>query len=176
MSAETVAALRILALGTAAAVAYGIAHDLVTAHVCVEYFTVGHPPMIASEAPVALALVWGVLGTWYVGLVLAIPLACGARLGDAPPWAWSRLVRPLAVLLAVMAVGALCAGASGGMLARRRGWSLPAELGELVPGDRHARFIGVWCAHAASYAIGLVGGLALPIVVWFQRARAGVRA
>lgn len=173
MRAEIIAGLRILALCVGAAIAYGVLHDLVTAHVCVEYFSIGHPEVIASENPILLALVWGVLGTWYVGVVLAIPLYCGARLGAAPAWPWRRLVRPLALLLAAMAVGALVAGVVGHGLARRNGWALPGALGDLVARERHARFIADWCAHAASYGIGFLGGLVLPVVVWIRRGPAG---
>ena len=37
-----------------AAVCYGIAHDHVTARVCVEYFTVGHPPVTGPESRVTM--------------------------------------------------------------------------------------------------------------------------
>ncbi len=39
--------LAILFMCIAAAVVYGVVHDQVTARVCVEYFTVGHPRIIA---------------------------------------------------------------------------------------------------------------------------------
>jgi hypothetical protein len=151
------------------AIAYGIAHDLVTAHVCVEYFTVGHPDWFGTEQPVLLALGWGVAATWYVGLVLAIPLVCAARLGAFPPVGAAQLVRPLLGLLALMACCAAAAGIIGWAVARWRGLSLPGALGDLVPRDRHARFIGDWCAHAASYLVGFLGGLALPVLIWRRR-------
>ena len=171
MRGDLLAEVKIVTLCVGAAVLYGILHDLVTAHVCVEYFSVGHPRVIASDHPILLALVWGVLGTWYVGAVLAIPLVCGARLGAAPPWAWRRLVRPLAVLLVVMACAALVAGISGHGLALRFGWPLPGGLSDDIPRERHARFIADLCAHGASYGVGFVGGLVLPVVVWLQRAK-----
>jgi hypothetical protein len=31
-------------------VVYGIVHDQVTARVCVEYFTVGHPPVFQTNS------------------------------------------------------------------------------------------------------------------------------
>ena len=48
------------------AISYGIIHDMITAHFCVEYFTIGHPKIIESESPVLLALLWGVIATWWV--------------------------------------------------------------------------------------------------------------
>ena len=53
--------LKIIGLGVVGAVAYGIAHDNVTARVCVEYFTIGHVPIFGTENPTLLALGWGVL-------------------------------------------------------------------------------------------------------------------
>ncbi|MGC9367543.1 MAG: hypothetical protein ACP5FK_10960 [bacterium] len=46
------------------AVGFGIIHDLVTAHVCVEYFSIAHPPVISGGLPIFYALVWGVIATW----------------------------------------------------------------------------------------------------------------
>ena len=165
----TSAVVRIVGLCIGAAVTYGMLHDLVTAHVCVEYFTIGHDRLIESEHPVVLALLWGVIATWYVGAVLAIPLACAARCGTAPPLLVADLVRPLVTLLAIMAVSAALAGLVGWVLAMRQGLRLPGALGDLVASDRHARFIAAWWAHAASYLVGFVGGLTLPVLVWRRR-------
>src|SRR5438046_4370100 len=85
------------------AVAYGIAHDQVTARVCVEYFTVGHPPIFRTEDPTLLGLGWGVIATWWVGVLLGVPLAIFARAGTRPKRSARSLVRPLAWLLVVKA-------------------------------------------------------------------------
>src|ERR1044071_7564566 len=37
--------LRIVALALGAAILNGVLHDQVTARICVEYFTIGHPPL-----------------------------------------------------------------------------------------------------------------------------------
>src|SRR5262249_24259868 len=78
-----------------AAVAYGIAHDQVTARVCVEYFTVGHPPVFATDDPTWLGIGWGVIATWWVGLLLGVPLAVVARVRSRPKRLGGSLVRPL---------------------------------------------------------------------------------
>lgn len=44
----------------AATCCLGLAIDLVTANVAVEYFTVHHPKVVDSESPWVMALVWGV--------------------------------------------------------------------------------------------------------------------
>ena len=53
----------IVALCVLAAVTYGVAHDQVTARVCVEYFTVGHEPIFGTDDPTLLGLGWGILAT-----------------------------------------------------------------------------------------------------------------
>ncbi|MBV8223051.1 MAG: hypothetical protein JO293_06785, partial [Candidatus Eremiobacteraeota bacterium] len=72
---------RIWVLCIAAAVLYGELHDQITARVCVEYFTIGHPPLFPTDDPTLLGLGWGVVATWWVGLVLGAGLAVAARAG-----------------------------------------------------------------------------------------------
>jgi H+/Cl- antiporter ClcA len=169
-SPEVRACLALIGLCVAAAIAYGVAHDLVTTRVCLEYFTVGHPDWFGTEDPLLLALGWGVAATWYVGLVLAIPLVCAARFGIAPPWGARQVLPSLLILLAVTGGCAAIAGLAGWVIARSRELSLPGALGDLVPRERHAHFIAAWCAHGASYAVGFIGGLVLPVVIWRRRA------
>ena len=45
-------------------VIYGIIHDQITARLCVEYFTVFHPPVFATQNPTLLGLGWGIIATW----------------------------------------------------------------------------------------------------------------
>jgi hypothetical protein len=33
------------------AMIYGIVHDQITARICVEYFTIGHPPVFDTDSP-----------------------------------------------------------------------------------------------------------------------------
>ena len=87
--------LKIVALCVGAAVLYGIAHDQVTARVCVEYLTIGHPRVFATESPTLLALGWGVIATWWVGLLLGFPLSFAALRGSKPRRTARSLVRPV---------------------------------------------------------------------------------
>ena len=41
----------ILLLSEFAAIGYGIVHDQITARVCVEYFSIGHPPIFPTDDP-----------------------------------------------------------------------------------------------------------------------------
>lgn len=154
-----------------AAVCYGIVHDQVTARVCVEYFTVGHPPVFATDDPTLLGIGWGVIATWWVGLLLGVPLAIVARAGSRPRRSVGSLVRPVAYLLAAMAVCALAAGVIGWMLASRGAVFFVGPIARAVPAERHVPFLADLWAHSASYLIGLVGGIGVIVLVWRSRGR-----
>src|SRR4051812_1038027 len=96
--------LAIVALCVCLAVAYGIIHDQITARICVEYFTIGHPPVFNTSSPTLLGLGWGVIATWWVGLILGVPLALVSRLGPWPKKTVTSLIRPMLKLLMTMAV------------------------------------------------------------------------
>ena len=164
--------LRIVLLSVALAILYGIAHDLVTAHVCVEYFTIGHPRVIDSTAPVDLALTWGVLATWWMGLGLGLILGLACRVGRRPRIDWLGVLRPALVLLATMAVLAAAGGLLGGWFAARGEVRLLGRLAERVPADRHVAFLGCLWAHLTSFAAGALGGIVLAVVLWRRRGRA----
>jgi hypothetical protein len=73
-----------------AAISYGIIHDMITAHFCVEYFTIGHPKIIyltpsfaelidSSKHSKFLAAGWahtssylsGIIGTIFVCIIIS---------------------------------------------------------------------------------------------------------
>ena len=164
-------ALKIIGLCILAAIAYGIVHDQITARICVEYFTVFHPPILGgSQSPTLLALGWGVIATWWVGMLLGVPLAFVARLGSWPRLAASDLLPMIRTLLIIMAVCALIAGVTGYF----RG-VMPEYIAQLLPPERHRRFLADWWAHSASYGSGFVGGVVLWIVAFWKRLRASRR-
>lgn len=165
------AAFRIVLLSIAAAVTYGIVHDQVTARVCVEYFTIGHAPVFETQSPTLLGIGWGILATWWVGLILGVPLAMTARWGSRPKLGASDLTRPVAVLLGCMALIALAAGAVGYFCAGAGFVRLVGHLAERVPQIRHVAFLADLWAHNASYASGFLGGILLCVWVWRQRGR-----
>jgi len=171
-----VAYLRIVALGLAAAIGYGIVHDQVTARVCVEYFTVGHPRIIASESPTILGLVWGVVATWWVGLPLGIALAFAARGGGWPALDVSDLRGGVFILLGVMALCAVVAGVVGHELAVTGQVGFPSEWAPGVAPSKRAALIGDWWAHSASYDVGILGGMVLCAVTFWRRWRRSRRA
>lgn len=163
--------LRIVLLCIAAAVLYGITQDQVTARVCVEYFTVGHPPLFDTDSPMLLAFGWGTVATWWVGLLLGLGLAVAARAGRGPKRTASELVRPIARLLGVIAASSLLAGVVGWFLARAGAITLAPYLASRIAPDCHAAFLADGAAHLAAYAVGGLGGVVLSWRVWRARQR-----
>ncbi len=168
--------LRIVALCIGAAVAYGIVHDQVTARISIEYFTIGHPRLFASDDPTPHALAWGVIATWWVGLMLGVPLAIAARRGARPKLDARRLVRPIGVLILAMAMCALAGAAIGRVGAERHWFALFGDLRERVPPEKQVAFMTAGGAHSASYLVGFAGGVALIIRTWRRRGRLAPQA
>jgi hypothetical protein len=162
-------AVAIVALCIGSAMFYGILHDQVTARVCVEYFTIGHPPIFPTESATLLGIGWGVIATWWMGLLLGVPLAFAARAGGRPKLSVRSLIRPIIGLLVVMGICAILAGLTGYALGRSGSIYLLEPMASRIPGDRHARFLADLWAHSASYFVGLVGGIAVVVRVWRSR-------
>lgn len=150
-------------------VGYAILNDLVTAHLCVEYFTVGHPDIGLSE-PIPLAFAWGFLASWWVALPAAVVLALAAAGGARPFVGWPRVRRFL--LTAGLATAGLsaAAGLTGYLLARAGEIRLVGTLAENVPVEKHALFLADLWIHLTAYACAV---LAVGLGAWaLWRARA----
>ena len=167
--------LKIIFLCIVAAIVYGILHDQVTARVCVEYFTIGHPPIFHTEDPTLLAFGWGVIATWWMGLILSIPAVLAARVGSWPKFDAAHLVRPVGVLLIVMACASLLAGIAGYFMAQAGVVWLVGSLASRVPAAKHVAFLADLSAHLAAYGVGFFGGLVLSVWVLFRRRRLAKR-
>lgn len=162
--------LQIVALGVAAAVLYGILHDQVTVRVCLEYFTVFHPPVFHTTNPTLLGLGWGVIATWWVGLPLGVLLAVAARRGSRRQKLTARELLPsVGSFLVVLGAAATVAGVLGWWLATRGVIEAPPWVAAMIPVERQARFFGAWWAHSTSYLVGAAGGVVLSILTWRRR-------
>ncbi len=162
--------IRILLLCVVASVAYGIVHDQFTAHLCVEYFTVAHPPVFATTSPLLQGLGWGVIATWWVGAFLGLVLALSARVGGRWKLKASELVRPVFLLMAVTALTATACGLTGYLLFKAHrigiaGWE------DAIPPEKHAAFSADIWSHLASYGMGFAGGLFLCAQTLWRRWR-----
>lgn len=161
----------ILLLSVGAAILYGIVQDQVTVRVCVDYFTVGHPPVFDTTSPTLLALGRGVIATWWMGLILGVPLVVAARAGSRPKLSARHLIGPVAIVLGGTAAASLAAGLAGWFFAKM-GWvRLVPDPARLVPEERHHRFIANLWAHWAAYGSGTVGALTLCVRTWKRRGR-----
>ncbi len=161
-------ALRILGLCVLASVLFGVVFDLISCRICLEYFTVHHPPIFPTEDPILLGLAWGVFATWWMGALLGGVLAAACLLGPAPPLPARRLVRPVALGLgAVFAAAVLvwlliyAIGTWGPM------WADPSRK-EPVP-DLDRRLMSSALAHGFAYNASALFGLGLAI--WCVRTR-----
>ena len=163
--------IAIILLCIAAAVCYGIVHDQITARICVEYFTIGHPPVFGTTDPTLLGLGWGILASWWVGLLLGVPLAFGARFGNTPKRSVSSLLRPIGILIGIMALCAAIAGTVGFFAATFRLVYLLEPLATHVPASRQIAFLTDLWIHSASYGVGFIGGIVVCWQVWRSRRR-----
>jgi hypothetical protein len=160
---------RVILLCVLVAITYGVIHDQITAHLCVEYFTVAHPALFHTGSATILGFCWGVAATLGIGVVLGAILAEVSQSEGLPPVPVARLFRSLLILAAAMALAALLAGLLGYELSSRSIISLPITLAYRIPPARHNQFMAVWFAHGASYLAGLGGGAILILRIWRER-------
>ena len=166
-------AVKIILFSVLAAVGYGILHDQVTAHLCVEYFTVAHPPVFPTESPFLLALGWGVIATWWVGLPLGLGAAAAARIGAWHKIAFAEIRLMVFRLLAVMAMCAVLTGAAMAYLVATERMAVPGGWELFIPQNKWVAFSFDAGAHLASYVTGGLGGLFLIARIVLMRIRHG---
>ncbi|MEL7085414.1 MAG: hypothetical protein AAF268_10095 [Cyanobacteria bacterium P01_A01_bin.3] len=166
----------IIGVSIIVAIAYGAIHDQITARICIEYFTIGHSPLINSNSPTVVGLVWGIVATWWVGLLLGTGLAIAARFGKRPKLTISQLLRSIGYLLCGMLGVAILAGAVGFVLASTGAVFLLEPIASQIPPQKHVAYLVNLWAHTASYLSGLAGGLRLWIVTWRRRGKLYARA
>lgn len=162
---------KIILLSTLAAMVYGVVHDQVTARLCVEYFTIGHPPLFHTTSPTLLGICWGIAATVGIGALLGVVLALVSQSDSLPPVPIRRVFESILGLLVVMAIFASLAGVVGFELSRRSIICLPAAFADLVQPSQHNRFMAVWFIHGASYLVGLAGASFIIVRIWWARGR-----
>lgn len=168
---------KVILLCLGGAVGYGIVHDQITARLCIEYFTVAHPPLpfLHTTSPTLVGLAWGVVATYSVGLALGIPLALASQsASNRPPLPIAKVRRNIVILLAVMSVAALLSGITGFELSRRGIISMPDGWAGCIRRSHYNGFMAAWFAHCASYLFGIVGGIFVIFTTWNQRGRPAI--
>lgn len=151
------------------AVAFGIFHDLFTANICVEYFTIGHIPIIESENPFILALVWGPLATWWVGVMLGIFIVVHNVIGKSPSLPFHLIRSWIVKLLLIMVCTSTLAGIIGFILASTGTIHMIPRFADRVPVEKHVAYLSVGWAHVSSYLVGLIGGIVICVKIWLKR-------
>jgi hypothetical protein len=169
--------VKIVGLCVVAAIVYGVLHDLVTANLCVEYFSVFHPPIFHTDSPWLLALGWGFVATWWMGLFLGPIIAGASRGGILPKLGWRDLVKPLSAVLGCSYVSAFIAGFFGYRYVQR----IPEWVYENVdrmqgihfPPEKERLFTADLYAHNASYIVTTISALVLCIWIIVRRIQMG---
>jgi hypothetical protein len=153
------------------AIAYGIFHDIVTAHTYLPYFTIFHPHIIDSNSPIAMALLWGVIATWWMGAFIGIFLAIFAQMGAKPRIPARQVLKNLvkaSVFVFVVAMVTLV-------------FSLLLCVGNSVdfqpnPEDFSGRFLAVLITHNVSYDLSALVAIGLCVSISLQRTKLSKRA
>ncbi len=152
-------ALRIIIESTLMACLLGIALDMVTAHIAVEYFTYYHVKVVDSESPVVMALVWGVYAAYWFGIIAGILLVI-ANEARKQPLAVSRIRR-------ILCRG--CIGIWSTLMLILGGTYLSYE--RLHPGpynnfEAERRLASVTTTHSTEYILGAIVTLIACYLVW----------
>lgn len=195
---ETSACAKICVTTIAAACAYGIANDQVSARVCPEYFTEGFHrrnlqrlrdgwfkrTLLNPNSPTKLGLVWGVFATWWMGAALSIPVILASRIGKKPRLGWKDLIKPASVALGFMGAVSAIAGILGYRAARSNSMQIKLPFVRIqlpnkqfwrdhiatgVPEQKLNPFIGAACAHHAAYASGALSALGMTVWAIYKR-------
>ncbi|MDC0743231.1 hypothetical protein [Polyangium mundeleinium] len=157
---------------TSLALAYGIAHDHVTATISPEYFLTGKN--LASDPR---AFRWAVTmlaakASWPLGVLAGMALRFGNEPSQRLPQRLPlpRLLGFAAVPMVTAAVIALMLGASPIDLDP---WDQRAVAEVLAGSERASAFVRVWRVHIGSYIGGALGQLLAVALVRRRRAQAG---
>lgn len=162
--------LKIVLMSVLGFVVYGILHDQITARVCIEYFTIGHPPLIDSQDPTLIAFAWGFMATWWFGLLVGVVFAMCADGGQWQKMTWRDIVRPALLIFAPTPFVALVAGIMGFYASQAQWVDLLPTYYEFIPLGKQDAFIADLWAHTASYSMGALCSVILTSwTIWKRR-------
>jgi hypothetical protein len=166
---------RLIGLSVGMAVCYGVIHDQITIRICAEYFTIGHPPVSGIEDLTVLAAYWGIVSTWWVGLLFGVLVALVSQVGSWPKVRAASIILQVLVLLVIMGCGSIVAGLAGYFMASTSRVWLVEPLASRIPTTKHTLYLTDLWAHSAAYGIGFLGGILLCVVVVYHRWRLAIR-
>lgn len=150
----------------AAAMAYGLANDMVTVTISPVYFVV-HEGLPADTPNIrAVAAVLALRGTWWVGAILGVAmLMANNPLKPWPRLGYRRMYPKLLYPFAAALAGSVLLAA-----AAHSGWF--DALLDLEGQGRLRNFQVVYWAHSGAYGGGALGGLAALVAILLQRRKA----
>jgi hypothetical protein len=139
-----------------------------------------HPIIVPTDNPILLALMWGIVATWWVGLFLGIPLAFVCRFGSRPKLTVKDVVRPVLLLLVCLYGASMLLGLVGYTAGRMESLRLLLQLDFLhgyfgIGPERYAPFLFNLLAHEAAYWLGAIGGIVLLCCLWKKRHAASLK-
>jgi hypothetical protein len=109
---RAVNALKIITICIGATTLYGTVQALIAEQLSPQLFTQWLPEVFKSPTVSLPGYVWGMAGSWWVGLIVGCVLAASMNMGNLPNFAANSVVRPLLFILATTALNAACIGAS----------------------------------------------------------------
>lgn len=152
-------ALRFIAAVVALTCLLGIALDLVTAHIWVDYFTLHHPKVINSQSPIVMALYWGIAASWWFGAIAA-GILWWFNQRRPRPLPTRTLIRWTAVTMAALwCVLMLILATIYALIGL-----LPANM-RRPTFDTDRRAMAVALTHQTEYALGVIALIVLMIMV-----------
>lgn len=143
----------------------GISLDLVTANVAVEYFSVHHPRIVPTDNPWILALVWGIVASWWFGAIAGVIVASINHFRRQPlePRRILKWNLVACIVLWLMMIGILVA-----VLAITT--AIPIE--ERRPTyESDRRLMAVAMAHLYEYLLGAIALVTIAIMTWRAKHR-----
>lgn len=148
------------------AIVYGIAHDMVTAHTEISYFTIFHPRISDSNSPVVMALMWGVIATWWIGAIIGVLLALCAQLGSKQSIPARYVLKSLTRATAVVFIIAMATLAA--MLRFCEGKTVEFQPD---PSDTSGRFLAVLITHNVSYFLSALVAVGMCVSILVRRSK-----
>jgi len=157
-----------ISYSTAFSICFGLIQDQITIRLCPEYFTIWHPNPLGIHNLTILALYWGVVATWWVGLILGILLSWIAVWGDKPLPYFAYIRKLLFATTLMSALSAILAGiiaASSNFIAPN--WIM-GEIARL-PLETKRAFSMDLAIHTVAYDSAALLGILITVLLWRKR-------
>lgn len=174
-------------ISIATAVTYGILNDCITSSICLQYFTRGFQRKMSETwpnnwcrdwaqdetSPLKVALVWGVLATWWLGAGLGIAIGAAAEAKHFDP---VDLIKPAIWAIFFMLACSVGAGikayfdikAKGPSYTARHISDLNGEFPYAIDQNQLGRYEIVMHMHNMAYLAGVLAGFGMMIYVLFR--------